>query len=306
MTVTRHYAPETPVTKPTVSKSSLETWFDTEVLEPMEFYVEEVEEPARAVNLGESQLLRAIAYSRPRSSSHRRALATPPFSATSRSLTFRALVLSQSQVSLVRPRRRSAICSSSAISSSVASRPRLAKRAEVAPTARPGELASAVGGLLPLPPAGQVFGAVGVDGVGEELHRSAAAVAAAVLAGGAGDFVGHLGEVVGQVALAELGLAQVPAVLVGGVEALALQGAAPAAEHAGADVGGDELGGDVVGETQQTWTWTCQPLAPSVTSTTRAHPSSPPNSCGVLDPGRAGGDGGPGVAEDVPAALAWP
>ena len=43
MTVTRHYAPETPVTKPTVSKSSLETWFDTEVLEPMEFYVEEVE-----------------------------------------------------------------------------------------------------------------------------------------------------------------------------------------------------------------------------------------------------------------------
>ena len=60
MTVTRHYAPETPVTKPTVSKSSLGTWFDAEVLEPMEFYVEEVEEPARAVNLGESQLLGAI------------------------------------------------------------------------------------------------------------------------------------------------------------------------------------------------------------------------------------------------------
>lgn len=43
----------------------------------------------------------------------------------------------------------------------------------------------------------EVFHAVGLDGVGEELHRGTAPAAGAFLAVAAGDLMGDLGEVVG-------------------------------------------------------------------------------------------------------------
>jgi hypothetical protein len=63
--------------------------------------------------------------------------------------------------------------------------------------------------------------------------------------------VSDLGEVVGQVAVAELHTTQVPPVIVGRVEALAFEGGAPAGEYAGADRAGDDLGRDLLAEAQQ-------------------------------------------------------
>src|SRR4051794_21062450 len=123
--------------------------------------------------------------------------------------------------------------------------------AQVAPTGGPRELTPTLGRCLPLPPPRHDRLPVGVDRVGEELHRGSATSAPAFLAVRVSDLVGDLGEVVGEVAVAELHPAQVPAVLLGSVEPLALQRRAPAGEHAGTDGAGDQLGGDLLAETEQ-------------------------------------------------------
>src|SRR5206468_3597941 len=123
--------------------------------------------------------------------------------------------------------------------------------------------------------------------------RCTATLGTTVFAWCAGDLVGHLGEVVSQVPVAELGLAQVPAMFVGGVKALALQCTAPAPEHAPADTGGDELGGDVVGEAQQR----VNVDVPAVGAVGDLHDPRPAEQAaeqvGVLHPRGAGGDRGP-------------
>src|SRR4051812_31023559 len=102
-------------------------------------------------------------------------------------------------------------------------------------TTRPRELLAPLGRRFPLPPAREVLDPVCVDRIGEELHRCPAARAPAFLVVAAGDLVGNFREVVGQVSVAEADLADVPAVLLGGVEAVALQRPAPAAERESTD-----------------------------------------------------------------------
>ena len=176
-------------------------------------------------------------------------------------------------------------------------------RAQVAVAGGPSELSAAVGRGFPLPPARERGLLVGLDGVGEELHRRSPSAGAAFLAVPAGDLVGHLSEVVGQVSVAELGAAQVPPVLLGRREPLALQGAVPAPEDARSEGGAGEVGGDLLAEAQQD----VEVDVPAVVAVGDLDGAGPAEQAAepfaVLLPRGAGRDALPGVRQDVPAAL---